>query len=151
MDDFKDKIIQRFGRLFETFGVNPILGHIFGYLISSDEPKPITMIAKDLDLSKAAISIHIRVLEQMGYCSKMMVGRDRQHYYVVEESYIVQSYLTRLEKEKQFLRELETLLKSDDDSSPVAKKRLESLYDFTDYMIGEQKKLLDSWDSNQES
>ena len=148
MEAYTKKIINRMGRLFEGFGVNPITGRIFGCLISSEEPKPLTEIAGVLELSKAAISIHIRVLEQMGYCDKLAMGSDRQHYYTVSESYLVNSYLKRIESERMFLRDLKKLMSSGEDENSIAHKRLESLYNFTDFMIGVQKKSLDEWEKD---
>jgi len=145
MEKIEEKILERMGRLFEGFGVNPIMGRIFGLLFVSEEVLTLHTIAKTLQLSKAAISIQIRLLEDLGYCEKLPRTKDRQHYYRLREDYLEAVYTRRLEKEKQSLRGFQVLLRDHGVAADTASRRLREFLDFSHTLIGIQEKALLSY------
>ncbi len=141
-------IIDEMGRLFEEFGVNPIVGRIFGVLLSSESPKSLNEISEILSLSKAAISIQIRVLENMGYCQKLPNSKNRQHFYVLKDNYLKVVYRKRLERGKLFVEELKALNDKEEDFPDFINDRIKELIDFNKFMVDEQYKILSTWEDS---
>lgn len=140
-----DIIIEEMGRLFEKFGVNPIMGRIFGLLFTTREPKSLIEISQKLSLSKAAISIQIRILEEMEYCVKLPKTKDRQHYYALRDDYLERAYLKRIEKEKEYIRLIEKILATENNPSSLIKNRLKKFISFQQLLVEKQQDGIISW------
>jgi len=140
-----NNIIEEMGYLFEEFGVNPILGRIFGVLISSKTAKSLIEISELLSLSKAAVSIQIRVLEKLGYCHKLPKTKNRQHFYVLRDNYLEIVYRKRIEKEKAYLEVFRKLKHSSNKSSKFINTRISEFINFNDFMINNQYNALSKW------
>lgn len=139
------------GILFENFGVNPIMGRIYGLLLESESPISLIDISETLNLSKAAISIQIRILENLGYCSKLPKTNDRQHYYILNDDYLEDVYRLRIEKELSTINKLEKLLKKKKNISKIGSKRLSLFIDFNNYIIKSQLDSLRHWEEHNDN
>jgi len=138
-----DVIIKEMGCLFADFGINPILGEIFGILLCSEKPVSLIDIAQTLSLSKAAVSIQIRVLENLGYCRRVPKTSDRQHRYQLRENYLENVYSKRIDREKAYLQAVAELPVTKTD--PVVSSRLEGFITFSSRMINAQEVALAVW------
>lgn len=147
----KTKITEEMGYLFEEFGVNPILGRIFGVLLCSKTAISLIELSEILSLSKAAISIQIRVLEKLGYCQKLPKTKNRQHYYVLKDNYLEIVYKKRIEKEKAYLEVFENLKGDENESSTLINTRISEFISFNYFMINNQYKALSKWHKEQEN
>lgn len=144
-------LINEMGILFENFGVNPIMGRIYGLLLESESPISLIDISETLNLSKAAISIQIRILENLGYCSKLPKTNDRQHYYILNDDYLEDVYRLRIEKELSTINKLEKLLKKKKNISKIGSKRLSLFIDFNNYIIKSQLDSLRHWEEHNDN
>jgi DNA-binding transcriptional regulator GbsR (MarR family) len=83
----KAEFIADFGQYFESYGVNEIMGRIIGLLIFAPRPQSLPEITAALQLSKAAVSIHIRALRQKALVEKVLVPGDRRDYYQMDPGF----------------------------------------------------------------
>lgn len=146
-----NNIIEEMGYLFEEFGVNPILGRIFGVLLSSKSAKSLIEISELLSLSKAAVSIQIRVLEKLGYCQKLPKTINRQHFYVLKDNYLEIVYTKRIQKEKAYLEIFNKLNHSQNESSTIVNTRISEFINFNNFMINNQYTALSKWQKVQKN
>ncbi|MGE5577494.1 MAG: GbsR/MarR family transcriptional regulator [Syntrophothermus sp.] len=79
--------VDEMGRFLRSYGANEIMGRIIGLLFFATRPMSLQEIADALNFSKAAISIHIRLLESMDVCRKLPPGRDRKDYYEIKGNF----------------------------------------------------------------
>jgi DNA-binding transcriptional regulator GbsR (MarR family) len=135
-----DGITNFFSHYFNDFekGMNPIVGQIFGLLIQKTEPVSLTEIAEELDLSKAAISIHVRILSDIGYCVKLPRKKDRKDYYTINEYFLSQIYKSKIRQQELYFEELNRILSSEKSKND----KLNSFLSHLEVQISLQKKLL---------
>lgn len=80
-------IIEAFGHGISMFGMNGTLGRILGLLFFADEPMSLDEMAKELMVSKATISINIRILEDLATVYKVWKKGSRKDYYTAERDF----------------------------------------------------------------
>lgn len=139
-------IIDEFELIFNKFGVNPIIGRIFGLLLSSNQPLSLVEIAERLSLSKASISIKIRILLDMEYCRKLPISRDRQHRYTLQHDYISKSFQIKMVEEQNYIHQIDRLSNQLKESNSLAGKRLKELKEFQQLVIRKQREILNEWE-----
>ncbi len=102
-----NEITNYFSHYFKEFekSSNPISGQIFRLLIQKAAPISLAEIADKLDLSKPAISIHIRTLNDLGYCVKLPRKKDRKDYYVINDLFLTQIYKNKIRQQELFFEE----------------------------------------------
>lgn len=83
----KQRFINDLGQYFDSNGASDIMGRIFALLIFAVKPLSLTEIAKELQLSKAAVSINIRTLKMSGLVEKAVIPGDRSDYYRLDADY----------------------------------------------------------------
>ncbi|MCR4424816.1 MAG: hypothetical protein NUW23_01305 [Firmicutes bacterium] len=76
-----ERFAREMGNYFETYGASSICGRILGRLIFSTRPLSLDEIAQDLQISKPAASVNVRVLSQMSMVEKVTVPGDRRDFY----------------------------------------------------------------------
>jgi DNA-binding transcriptional regulator GbsR (MarR family) len=138
-------IIEKMGNLFEEFGLNPVMGRVFGLLLSSNEAKSLKAIAKELEVSKAAVSIMIRQLESFGYCQKMPTKGNREHFYLLRENYLHFSYKKRISRELGQLDIIREIRENSENTPEFINERIGEFIAFNEYIIAEQMQALDRW------
>lgn len=80
------RLIEVGGRIAQDLGVGRIVGQILIYLYLRDESASLDNIAEDLGLSKAAVSIAVRQLEQLSLARKVWKTGDKRNYYKSAEN-----------------------------------------------------------------
>lgn len=83
----KTRFISDLGHFFETYGGSEILGWIMGLLTFTADPLPLPEIAQELRISKAAASIHLRTLRQIGLVEKVSTPGDRRDFYLLHRDF----------------------------------------------------------------
>ncbi len=71
------------GRAVGLDGLTRIAGSIFAYLLLSEEPVSLDVLAEELGVSKASVSTEARHLEGRGVLVRSKRPRDRRDYYTV--------------------------------------------------------------------
>ncbi|TBL81243.1 GbsR/MarR family transcriptional regulator [Paenibacillus thalictri] len=88
--DLTRKVNQYMSAQFERQGYSQLAGKIFSRLLFAQEPLSLTAIASSLGVSKAAISVQVRILEKSGLCYKVPIHNDRNDYYYITERLCLQ-------------------------------------------------------------
>lgn len=82
----RNNIIDAFGGCFAIYGVPEVTGHIYGVLYFADRPLGLEEIAGELGVSKATVSINVRVLEGFKCVRKVWQKGSRRDYYEAERN-----------------------------------------------------------------
>lgn len=82
----RDIMVDAYGRIYAMIGMPEVMGRIYGLLYFSDRPMGLADIASELKVSKATVSIHIRVLESLKNVRKVWVKGSRRDYYEAERN-----------------------------------------------------------------
>ncbi|MFH1026858.1 MAG: MarR family transcriptional regulator, partial [Pseudomonadota bacterium] len=80
-------MIEAGGRTAQSFGLNRLFGQIYILLYLSDEACSLDLLAEQLGVSKASVSIACRQLETWGAVHRSWVKGDRRDYYVAETNF----------------------------------------------------------------
>lgn len=79
-----DSMLDGLGKLADYFGYNRVLGKMYGALLLSPAPLSLDELMARLDISKASVSMNMRMLENMGLAREVWVRGDRRKYYEAE-------------------------------------------------------------------
>lgn len=120
-------MIEGGGRTVQSFGLNRLLGQIYVLLYLSREPLALEVVAAELGVSKASVSIACRQLESWGAIRCTWRKGDRRDYYeaesdvgVILKSGLLTSLSKKLESAKvQIERSLRLLSEGDLDPERV--------------------------------
>ena len=83
----RHNLIEALGRSTSIWGVNETLGRLYGLLYLADEPLSLDEMAAELAVSKATISINIRILERIKCVQKVWQKGKRKDYYIAERDF----------------------------------------------------------------
>lgn len=108
---FCAELAERMARLFEESGTSPLPGRIYALLLCSHEPVSLQEMAERLGVTKAAVSIQVRMLENHGHCVKLARGRDRKDYYCIPDDHLQSSMRMVTERMKSELEWIEHTLR----------------------------------------
>lgn len=133
-------LVDFFGRTFERFGLSPIPGRIFGVLVSREDSVSLQELCDTLDISKAAVSMHVRKLESLGYCVRVPVRGSKAHSYTASQDFIGSSFRGRMAAEREYLLELRALAQNED--GEPASRRIRDLIVFQEIMLEKQAEAL---------
>lgn len=142
IEELQKHVNEQMALLFERGGSSPLVGRIFGLLLFSSEPLSLQEMADRLQVTKAAVSVQVRTLEQHGLCFKLARSNDRKDYYQIRDNFGVtvvqdstQHMLTFLSFLNQVLQEFPDPQQVPSDESAaytVAKRRfleIKALYE----------------------
>ena len=79
-----DSMLEGLGQLADYFGYNKVLGKMYGALLLSPRPMSLDDMVEHLEVSKASVSMNMRMLENMGIMREVWVRGDRRKYYEAE-------------------------------------------------------------------
>lgn len=98
-------IIESLGQSVGVYGMNETIGRIYGYLFFKDGPVSLDEIAEDLGVSKATVSINIRLLLELKMVKKVWKRGSRKDFYEAERDFIkiVREVLSSKEREQVHL------------------------------------------------
>jgi DNA-binding transcriptional regulator GbsR (MarR family) len=77
----KCHLVDASGRVSQDLGLGRIIGQVMASLYFREEPSSLDDIVKDLNLSKAAVSIATRQLDKIGLIKEVWIKGDRKTYY----------------------------------------------------------------------
>src|SRR5688572_28675623 len=75
-----DSILDGLGQLADYFGYNRVMGKMYGALLLSPMPMSLDDLLNHLDVSKASVSMNMRMLENLGIVREVWVRGDRRKY-----------------------------------------------------------------------
>ncbi|MBX3062772.1 MAG: ArsR family transcriptional regulator [Anaerolineae bacterium] len=79
-----DSMLEGLGQLADYFGYNKVMGKMYGALLLSPAPMSLDDLMAHLEVSKASVSMNMRMLENMGMVREAWVRGDRRKYYEAE-------------------------------------------------------------------
>lgn len=105
IEESRDIIIEAFGSSVGVYGMNETIGRIYGLLYFEEEPLGLEKIADKLGVSKATISINIRLLLDLKMVQKVWQKGSRKDFYVAESDFekILQEVLRNKELKQAVL------------------------------------------------
>ena len=143
------EIVEEMAGFFEQLGASANLGRMFGLLLTSPEPLSLETIAGRMHVSKPAVSVQIRQLEQLRYCNRLPKGSDRKQYFELNPDYLVDNLALRMEAQDNWLRRLEEKLEArrrgGASHSTTVGKRLEELIQFQQMMQERYQDLINNF------
>jgi len=87
IEEIRGIIIETFGSSVGAYGMNETIGRIYGLLYFEDEPLSLAKIAEHLVVSKATISINIRLLLDLKMVHKVWKKGSRKDFYTAERDF----------------------------------------------------------------
>jgi len=120
--------IDRLGLIAESGGLTRVTGRIWGLLIVSDHPLAPAEIAETLAVSRASVSMSIKVLETFDLLEESTRPGDRQTYYSLREH----PYLAMIETQAKKIAAQAALVQNalQEIDRPEARRRLRDLANF---------------------
>lgn len=108
LHEARDIIIEAFGHSFALYGLSDVIGRIYGLLYFSEDPMGLDAIAEGLGVSKATVSINIRVLEGLKFVRKVWQKGSRRDFYEAQRNFskiFTELLKTNMKKELELTRE----------------------------------------------
>jgi DNA-binding transcriptional regulator GbsR (MarR family) len=105
----KEELIQAWGNLGSSWGLNKTMAQIHALLMISPKPLSTEEIMEDLSISRGNANMNIRALLDWGIVYRILVPGERKEYFKAEKD--VWSLARQVVKERR-KRELEPILKA---------------------------------------
>jgi DNA-binding transcriptional regulator GbsR (MarR family) len=150
----KDELIQAWGNLGHSWGLNKTMAQIHALLMVSPKPLSTEEIMNDLQISRGNANMNIRALLDWGIISRILIPGERKEYFKSEKD--VWALARQVAKERR-KRELEPILKvlrevndvqaDGSDETKEFKKVVKELKNFADKSDG----LLETFIKSEES
>jgi DNA-binding transcriptional regulator GbsR (MarR family) len=138
-----DSMLEGLGQLADYFGYNKVMGKMYGALLLSPEAMSLDDLMAHLEVSKASVSMNMRMLENMGMVREVWVRGDRRKYYEAESDLwkILTNVLgsRELRDVNQALNVLESNINNLRQSSPSMSSGQRQLAEFYVQRIDEMK------------
>ena len=90
------RFIEQLGVLLGAEGYPRVAGQLLGVLLLSPEPRSLDDLATRLHVSKASVSINIRMLQDKGVVERVAHPGDRRDYYAVTDDLLARSIEQRI-------------------------------------------------------
>lgn len=130
----------------EADGLPRVAGRLFGLLLVSVEPRSLDDLADQLGVSKASISVNIRMLEQRGVVERIGMPGDRRDYYRIADDILERSLQTRMARWRQFQQVIAGARASfPARQGDVVRRRLEHMDEAYRYLIDATTRALAEW------
>ena len=117
----KCHLIDAAGRVSQDIGLGRIIGQVMASVYFREEPSSLDDIVKELNLSKAAVSIATRQLDKIGLIKEIWIKGDRKTYYKTSDHLaatlqkgIMELLRNKLQSTDEILKEAEICLKTAD-------------------------------------
>jgi DNA-binding transcriptional regulator GbsR (MarR family) len=124
--------------MFEQDGFSPLVGRIFALLLFSPVPLGLQEMADELGVTKAAVSVQVRTLENGGLCFKLARGNDRKDYYYISDNFsltVIEASMRRMnavrmgiEQTLQAYSNMEGLQQDEMEAFEVSRQRFREMH-----------------------
>jgi DNA-binding transcriptional regulator GbsR (MarR family) len=140
-----NKFVEQLGVMMDAEGYPRVAGQLLALLIVSPDPRSLDDLAKQLDVSKASVSVNIRMLEQRGIVERIGHAGDRRDYYAVADDLLARSIEQRIAKWRRFHESIRAVRKAHATEHKAVKTRLHDLDLVYEHMIGAMSGALAQW------
>ena len=137
--------IEQIAVLLEADGLPRVAGRIFGTLLVSAEPRSLDDLASQLGVSKASISINVRLLEEKGTVERVSRQADRRDYYRMSDDILERTLEQRIARWRRFHDAIAGARQSCRIREPVVSSRLEAMDHVYQHMLAATTRALEEW------
>lgn len=153
MQKVKREVVREYGEAYHAFGLNRVMGHIVGLLLSSEEPLSLDEICGELGRSKGPISQIMRRLVERNLVRKALTNENsRKDYYEIHPTAFenaFRNHAERIRNNVRIARRLKAALKESGASMPLLSKRLNEMENFFALMDKFHEAFLAEWNATQ--
>lgn len=141
------EFVERYAYFFETTGGTRSAGRLHGWLQICDPPhQSLKELATALAVSRAAVSVTIRQLEQARYVERAPVSAGREHYYQVTGAGNAARFIEERMKMLTVGRSVAEIGLAAIGDDPMRRERLEEMHDLYSFLGDEYgEKLTRRW------
>ena len=143
--DKTDAFVEQIAVLLEADGLPRVAGRIFGLLLVSAEPRSLDEIAAHVGVSKASISINVRLLEEKGSVERVSLQADRRDYYRIADDILERSLEQRIARWRRFHEAIAGARQTCAITHESVRVRLEAMDSVYSYMLEATSKALQQW------
>jgi biotin operon repressor len=145
------RFIESFGGYFTQYGLPRIAGRLLGLMLVVDHPLTLDDMAAALGASRASISTNIRLLESVGFVDRVTVPKDRRDFYRCSSD----PWEARIRSGIVQIDALGAIasrgLAAIGEGEAFARGHLEELQEFCDFLMEEERELLQRWRAYREA
>jgi DNA-binding transcriptional regulator GbsR (MarR family) len=121
------ELIEKFGNIYESYGLRRLQGLIVGLLLTKSEPVSLDDMVDILDRSKGPISISVRRLDDMDLVRKVEGPNNRRNYYESHPNIFFNNFKFNLQTVRENRALAERFLSRIDAGGEETEKTKESL------------------------
>jgi len=121
------ELIEKFGNIYESYGLRRLQGLIVGLLLTKSEPVSLDDMVEILDRSKGPISISVRRLDDMDLVRKVEGPNNRRNYYESHPNIFFNNFKFNLQTVRENRTVAERFLARIDAGGEETEKTKESL------------------------
>ncbi len=109
-NDAKQRFIQAWGTLGQSWGINKAMAQIHALLLVSTEPLSTEDIMQELSISRGNANMNVRALIDWGIVEKTHIPGERKEYFTSEKDLWALSRQVIIERKKRELEPLQRVL-----------------------------------------
>jgi DNA-binding transcriptional regulator GbsR (MarR family) len=154
MHQVSKEVVREYGEAYHAFGLNRVMGHVVGLLISSEEPLSLDEICSELGRSKGPISQIMRRLLERNLVRKVLSQENsRKDYYEIHPRAFENAFRNHAERIRNNIRiakRLKAVLKESGVAMPMLSQRLSEMEEFFTLMDKFHEEFLNAWQAQKE-
>ncbi len=139
------QFIEQFGVLLAADGYPRVAGRLFGLLLLAPEVRSLDELAKQLGVSKASVSINIRLLEHKGVVERVSQPGDRRDYYRIVDDILARTMEHRVNRIRLFKDAVHSARQTLPIGAGVVRERLKRIESAYEQMLELMVTALEMW------
>lgn len=140
--DARRRFMDDLGHLYSHYGLSVTFGRAFALLLLSDRPVSLDDLAKELEVSKSAVSVAARDLERAGIARRLTTPGSRRVQYEASDDMvpIFQAQFARVRQSLPVLRSANGLA-----SKGRAAQRVRDMIELHEFWLVEAEGIVERW------
>jgi DNA-binding transcriptional regulator GbsR (MarR family) len=139
------QFIEHLGVLLSADGYPRVAGRLFGLMLLAPEPRSLDALATQLGVSKASISINVRILEEKGVVQRIGRHGDRRDYYQISDDILARSLEQRITRLRRFKEAVSNARQELPLDTKAVKDRLRNLESAYGHLLDLMTDALEGW------
>ncbi len=139
------QFIDSIGAYFTQYGLPGLAGRLLGLTLVADRPLSLDDMAGALGVSRASVSMNIRVLKSVGFVEQIKIPRDRRDYYRCSSDPWGATLRANVVATDALLDVARQGLLALKQSDGLARTHVEELIDFGQFYVHQEQRVLDRW------
>ncbi len=139
------QFVEQIAVLLEADGLPRVAGRLFGLLLVSAEPRSLDDLADLLGVSKASVSVNVRLLEHRAVVERVSMPGDRRDYYRIADDILERTLEQRMARWRRFQEVIASAGKSYPSAPDVVRRRLERIDGAYRHLLDATSRALEEW------